>query len=322
MRLSAALLAVSLCAAPALAQEATYLVRGQSLPERHVVDGYVQTVASVGAHEVRVRVVTNMDPIGSTGTVAPHDGGAAAWVPQGFHLPGSLAAQLDRGESAWRRATAILRWTMDVVKLDINDPEPQDAVSVLSRRCARCSGLANAAVALLRADGFEARTVSGVLVGQGTAVAHRWLECRLPNAGWVPSDPTLGLWTVTPMHLAFAAPVVQIPRIRVVSSSGDGLAAVPKVDGLLERQNVGADLICRAVGARHGAQVRAELRGPTGQVRRTWLRPVGTFHNLRPGRWELIIREGREIIERRILSLQRGSTQSLAVRLQHGPEAG
>ncbi|NOZ78417.1 MAG: transglutaminase domain-containing protein [Acidobacteria bacterium] len=322
MRWIAAVLAAFLCAAPALAQEATYIVTGAMLPQNRAVDGYVQTVTPVGPHEVRVRVVTDMDPIGATGVAVRSGSGHAPAVPPGFTLPRSLAEQLQPGETAWRRASSILRWTMSAVTLDVTDREPQDAISVLRRRRARCSGLANAAVALLRAGGFEARTVSGVLVGEREIIAHRWLECRLPNAGWVPSDPTLGLWAVTPGYLAFRAPVARLPRIRVVSTSGDGLATMPRTGGILERPNIGADLICRAIGAPRGSPAHAELRGPRGEVRHAVLHPIGRFLNLRPGRWELIVREGRQVIERRILMLRKGSMHSVAVKLRNGPEAG
>ncbi len=322
MRWSAAMLALSLCAAPVGAQEATYIVTGTVLPKGRAVDGYVETVTPVGSHGVRVRVVTSMDPIGARGVVAQNGAGACAGIPRGFRLPESLAVRLEPGQDAWSRATAILRWTMTAVRLDVNDREPQDAISVLRRGRARCSGLANAAVALLRAGGFDARTVSGVLVGKRETVAHRWLECRLPHAGWVPSDPTLGLWVVTPMHLAFGKPVEHLPRIRMVSSSGDGLAATGKVNGYFERPNVGAQLICRAVGAHRGTEIHAELLGPRGEVRRTMLRPTGLFENLRTGRWELIVREAGKVVARRILTLHCGSTRSLVVQLQPGREAG
>jgi len=269
-----------------------------------------------------VQVATNMGPIGARAETADRASERAEGVPRGFELPRRLATVLRPDDGPWTRATEVLRWEMGAMQIDVNDPSPQDAVSVLGSGRGRCSGLANAAVALLRGAGFSARTVSGLLVGDDRIVAHRWLECWLPGAGWVPTDPTLGIWVITPRHLVFGGPVGKIPDIRVLQRSEHGFAGVPTVAGRLERPNIGADLICRAIGGDPGREVLAELRGPEGEVRRAMLRPEGKFLNLRPGLWQLTVRMGRRIIDRRSLELKGGNVVSFAVPLKAPPEEG
>jgi len=47
-------------------------------------------------------------------------------------------------------------------------------------------------VALCRAAGFPARTVTGFLVKPGRETPHSWAEFYLPRWGWLPADPFLG----------------------------------------------------------------------------------------------------------------------------------
>ncbi|MCG6963612.1 MAG: transglutaminase-like domain-containing protein [Acidobacteria bacterium] len=310
-----------LLAAPSLvAQEATYVVRGPQLPVETVANGYQQNVVALGDGSVRVRVATWMGPIGSQGVWTR--GVATDDAPAGFHLPGDLSGSLHEGDSSWRVATRILEWVMGGIRLDVSDRGPQDAEAVLVRRVARCSGLANATVALLRTAGFQARTVSGLLVGHGRTVPHRWIECRLPGAGWVPSDPTLGLWVVTPGHLAFSRTVANLPAVTVVAGWDAGFEGLPDRGGLPLRPNRGAELVCRLVGNRRQTEVVAELVGPGGARRRAALDPEASFNNLLPGRWSLTVRWGGRIVERRAFVLTAGEASSYAVRLAADPEIG
>jgi hypothetical protein len=214
---------------------------------------------------------------------------------------------------AWEAATLILEWIARHLDVDPTDSGPQDAVSVLRRGRGRCSGLANASVAMLQAAGFEARTVSGLLVTESEAVPHRWIECRLPTAGWVPSDPTLGLWTITPRHLVFAHTVTTTPQVRVLESGGDGLTRLPHRGGRLVRPNLGADLVCRLQSQQTALQALAVLRGSGGEERRALLDPEARFSGLLPGRWVLEVEAGGEVIERRTLVLRAGGYNTFTV---------
>jgi len=197
--------------------------------------------------------------------------------------------------------------------VDTEDESPQDAASVLGRGRGRCSGVANAAVAMLRTAGFEARTVSGLLVGDGEAIPHRWIECRLPKAGWVPSDPTLGLWTVTPRHLVFSDTVKIAPSVQVLESGADGLERLPRRRGSLVRPNFGADLVCRIQSQVTGPSPLAVLRGGGGDIRRARLDPEARFSGLLPGRWVLEVEADGEVVERRTLRLRSGEFLSFTV---------
>ena len=311
---------LTLFAALLSAEEASYLVAGSDLPVRTAANGFVQEVRPDGALAVTVHVETSQAPIGSTATYARILAGERPAVPAGFELPPKLLRQLSPGLGAWDAATMVLSWVTSRVEVDTEDVGPQDAGSVLRRGRARCSGLANASVALLRAAGFEARTVSGLLVGEDDAIPHRWLECRLPDVGWVPSDPTLGLWTVTPRHVVFADTVTVMPVVKVLSAAGDGLDRLPSRGGRLLRPNVGADLVCRLPSGWELSEPLAVLRGGGGEVRRAKLDPEAHFSSLLPGRWVLVIEAGGSVVERRDFVLRSGDFHSYVV--QHPPGPG
>lgn len=297
---------------PAQGEEARFLVTGAE-PVAAAANGYLQEVqpGSDGAFEVRV--VTSLTPIESVGSYGGVLAGAGPEVPQGFELPKRLSGQLTPDLGAWDAATLILQWVASHLAVDTGDDGPQDAVSVIARGRGRCSGLANAAVAMLRAAGFEARTVSGLLVGDEEVVPHRWIECRLPAAGWVPSDPTLGLWTVTPRHLVFADIVTTDPTVKVLEAGSDGLTRLPRRGGLVLRPNLGADLVCRLDSPATGPVFLAVLRGGGGEERRARLDPEARFSGLLPGRWVLEVEAGGEIVKRQAFDLRSGGYHSYTV---------
>jgi hypothetical protein len=301
-----------LAALPAAGEEASYLVIGGEVPVAAASNGYAQVVRPVASGS-EVRVATTLAPIGARGSYADVLAGERPKIPAGFKLPRRLLTELRPDLDAWQAATLVLEWAADNVKVDIDDAGTQDATSVLGRRRGRCSGLANATVALLQAAGFEARTVSGLLVGDERPIPHRWIECWLPDAGWVASDPTLGLWTVTPRHLVFADTVVDLPEVRVVAASNDGLDRLPRHGGRLLRPNQGADLVCRLASTWSRPDSVAVLRGGGGEVRRARLDPEARFSDLLPGRWLLEIISGGTVIERRQLDLSAGDFRSYVV---------
>lgn len=308
---------IGLClfaASSVFGEEAVYRVIGGPAPASSAANGFVQQVRQVGNDEYEVHVATSLSPIGAAGSYAQVLAAARPPVPEGFDVPSSLARMLSPDLDAWEAATAILRWAAARLEVDDTDVGPQDAVSVLRRGRGRCSGLANATVALLLTAGFEARTVSGLLVGDDEVVPHRWLECRLPAAGWVPSDPTLGLWTVTPRHLVYADTVTATPRVVVVVRSEDGLERLPKLGGRLLRPNLGAGLVCRLPAPWSQPAPVAVLRGAGGEVRRARLDPEARFSGLLPGRWVLEVLSEDIVVERREFHLRSGDLHSFTVR--------
>lgn len=298
---------------PTAGEEASYIVVGGDIPVAAASNGFAQIVRPVDEGGVEVRVATTLAPIGADGTYADVMAGERPKIPAGFELPQRLQTDLRRDLGAWQAATLILEWAANKIAVDVNDVEAQDAISVLDRGRGRCSGLANAAVALLRAAGFEARTVSGLLVGDERVIPHRWIECRLPGAGWVASDPTLGLWAVTPRHLVFADTVANLPEVRVVTASKDGLDRLPRHGGRLLRPNQGADLVCHLSAAWSHPDSVAILRGGGGEVRRARFDPEAHFSDLLPGRWVLEILSGDTVVARRQFKLKAGDFRSHVV---------
>jgi len=296
------------------ADEAVYLMRGPVLPQPHNANGYAVGVRELADGSVEVHVETSLNPIGARGTYAGLDAGPRPSVPEGFELPSGLQSDLRPEIGAWEAATAVLEWVSGHLRLVDDDRYPQDAVSVLRRRGGRCSGLANATAALLLAAGFEARTVSGLLITGRGAIPHRWVECRLPGAGWVPTDPTLGWWTVTPRHVAFEDAVEQIPEIKISQPAAGDLDRLPRVGTTLLRPNQGAELVCRLGDVEEKRTAIAWLQRGTDR-RQAILGPEVRFASLLPGRWLLVIEFEGRVVERREFILRSGVVNSYVVRL-------
>ena len=304
------------------AQDASYLVRGGQLPVDVVANGYVQTVTESDDGAVEVQVATSVGPIGSRGTYGALAGTDSSELPVGFELPRRLRARLSPDLSAWEAATRVLEWSAGHLVVDAGDLQSQDAVSVLGRGRGRCSGVANATTALLLAAGFEATTVSGLLITDDGAIPHRWVACRLPGAGWLHTDPTLGLWTITPSHLAFAATVTDLPEVQVLRRGSDRVASMPRRAGRPMRPDVGAELLCRVIGAGSEAAAIAVLTGTDGEIHRAVLDPEGRFTALLPGRWRLVVTSEDRVVEDRELLLRPGELHSYTVSMPSLKPAG
>jgi len=309
---------VALCllwATAAASHEASYLVRAATPPVSVAANGYVQTVAPAADGAVEVHVATILGPIGSTGVYGSLPPPTGERPPMGFELPAKLRRSLRPDLEAWEAATRVLEWSAAHLSVDDSDMMAQDAVSVLERGHGHCSGVANATAALLLAAGFEAVTVSGLLVTDEGAIPHRWVACRLPGAGWVHTDPTLGLWTITTSHVAFADTVVDPPELEVLARGGDRVAALPRRAGRPIRPNVGSELVCRVVRAGGEAAAVAVLSGVDGETHRAVLAPEGRFSALLPGRWRLVVLAGDRVVEDRQLVLRPGDLNSITVEL-------
>jgi hypothetical protein len=305
---------VILSAAVVGADEAVYLMRGPVLPHPHNANGYAVAVRELADGSVEVHVETSLNPIGCRGSYADLDAGPRPSVPEGFEIPSSLRSSLRPEMGAWEAATAVLEWVSGHLRLVDDDRRPQDAVSVLRGGGGRCSGLANATAALLLAAGFEARTVSGLLITGREAIPHRWVECRLPGAGWVPTDPTLGWWAVTPRHVAFDDAVEQIPEIEISEPAVGDLDRLPRVGTTVLRPNQGAELVCRLGDVGEKRTAIAWLQRGTDR-RQAVLGPEARFASLLPGRWLLVIELEGRVVERREFLLRSGVVNSYVVRL-------
>ena len=190
-------------------------------------------------------------------------------------------------------------------------------MSILERGSGRCSGIANATAALFMAAGYEARTVGGLLVTERGPIPHRWLEVRLPRAGWVPTDPTLGFWVLSPRYIAFSRTVEVIPDIRILQRPPENLPFPRAGDGLYFRPDRGLNFRCRIVGACSTGLV-AVLRDAAGEERRALLQPDGVFSGLLPGQWILEVRDGSRNLRRVAIELREGEERSLALKIGCG----
>jgi len=299
----------------AAGHEASYLVRAAPPPASVAANGYVQTVSPAADGAVEVHVATILGPIGSSGTYGSLPPLTSERPPASFELPAKLQRSLRPDLEAWEAATRVLEWSAAHLSVDDSDVAAQDAVSVLKRGRGRCSGVANATAALLLAAGFEAVTVSGLLVTDSGAIPHRWVACRLPGAGWVHTDPTLGLWAMTSSHIAFADTVAVPAEVEIVARGGDQIAALPRRAGRPIRPNVGSELVCRVVRDGGEATAVAVLSGVDGETHRAVLSPEGRFSALLPGRWRLVVLAGDRVVEDRQLVLRPGELNSITVEL-------
>ena len=291
--------------------EAAYRIEGER-PAEVVSNGFVQTVVGASNGGWHVSVTTDQGPIGAVHRL--ESAGLSEQlllVPDGFQLPAAIESRISGESDPWVRATVVLEWVDETLRLDTDDRSAQDAASVLRRGSGRCSGLANAGVGLLRAAGVPARTISGVLVGPERTVAHRWLECHLPGAGWVPSDPTLGLWAVTARHVAYRGPLGGVPEVRVLRVRGEGVVDRPKRRGRSHRPNRGASLRCRLADST--ATAWAVLDGPDDDRRFAILSPEASFRSLSPGRWRISVVAGNRVVRRFGVWLREGDLHSVTV---------
>lgn len=174
-------------------------------------------------------VQTTLEPLVST---------AAYQAPKA--APGDgverLARALVVGSTRHYEAVSrILDWVARHVEYRLDRTAEQSAEAVLARRDGYCTGIARLTVALLEAAGIEAREVAGYVVNDGamarassgpgarTGGYHRWVEIRIPDRGWIFSDPLATHHYVPATYVRLAADDLDL---------GSGLEGL-----LLERQN-------------------------------------------------------------------------------------
>lgn len=309
-------------ASPGMGGQGVYVVAGAE-PVQHAVNGSVQDVAPLGGGRWLVQVGTELAPLAPLAVEegAPPPDPSFLRLPSGFRLPRTVVNRLPGREDPLERATAVLAWVQRYVRLEDGERAPQDARSVLRRGSGRCSGLANAAAAALRAAGIPARTVSGILVTPDGPVPHRWVEAWLGRAGWVASDPTLGLWVVTPRHVACAAPAVGDVTVLVRSLVEDDLASLPLRGRWPSRPGVGARLTVHIGGLadRTGdGRSRVILEGPGGERRVTDAAGEADFIALVPGRWTVCLEVNGHRVRELEVHLRDGDVRSLALQVRRG----
>lgn len=180
-------------------------VRGADL-SRLAVNGGMQRVAGDTVTVTRLPVTR---VVSAAGIVLPLDAAqrarfAATLRPEPMlevEAPAiaALARRL-RGRNAMVSvaAPAIARWVADSIAREPMDMPPS-AVGTLRLRRGDANEHAQLFVALARAAGIPARTVSGLLLIDGQFHYHAWAEVMVHD--WVGIDPTTGDFPVDASHL-------------------------------------------------------------------------------------------------------------------------
>lgn len=126
--------------------------------------------------------------------------------------------QIIRRERGPARAAALLmHWVhSSVQRTTPAGGRAPSAVKVLEQRSGDCNEFTTLFVALARAAGLPARTVSGLLYHRGRFYYHAWAEIYLND--WIPVDPTFDQFPADAAHLriaigGLARQVELIPRI-------------------------------------------------------------------------------------------------------------
>jgi hypothetical protein len=293
MRRTVAAAIATLLAALVWADEARIAVPDRLAPyvDAGVHAGLVVTVeAGRGTHTATVsRAVHALDglpPFPFAGAAACPDATALA-VPAGFHPPWGLEGWARGASSAYEVVQRVVTLVSQRIRLEDDDWGPQDALSVLRRRRARCSGRANLAVGLLRSLGLPARPVHGVLLGDRGPCWHRWGEVWLGAAGWVAFDPgaSVGLVGVRYLPMRGAGEDASLVGVRLLRLDERGFRGLPRSAGMWILPERGATVRCRLPGPPE--RITAELDAPDGS---RWVRGgVGevAFPRMLPGRYRL-----------------------------------
>ena len=106
-----------------------------------------------------------------------------------------------RDRSPARAAELLTHWVHGNVRREVTEKVPS-AEKVLETRRGDCNEAATLYVALARAAGLPARTVSGLIYLKGRFYYHAWAEVYL--GGWVAVDPTFDQYPADAAHLRFA----------------------------------------------------------------------------------------------------------------------
>ena len=197
----------------------------------------------------------------------------------------------------------ILAWVARNIDYDLDRSQSQEALDVLDRRSGYCTGVARLTVALLRSVEVEAREVAGYILSDeepGTSEIsggyHRWIEARLPDRGWVFSDPLRSHHYVPANYLRLSSEQL-LPEKGIeglLIERQDNLETVDlypwATAGIRARRNQDRRLAAalRVQVADTGRGV-AELSGPTERRIHSLNDGRTTFVGLDPGTYRLLL---------------------------------
>jgi len=167
-----------------------------------VINGpvFTQRVESESGGHKLVTIATTLHPVVSR----------KAYHPQKVTIGelNELTTQITTGTQYIHQASkAILDWVGSNIVYQPPDGVEESPASVLAAKQGSCVGRTLLAVDLCQNAGIEAREVRGYLFDRTTTNSelhgqfHRWLETRVPDVGWLPSDPGYSVHFVDPFHL-------------------------------------------------------------------------------------------------------------------------
>jgi len=153
---------------------------------------------------------------------------------------GALARRLRMRESMTDVvAQRLMTWVHDSLAKEPS-VTPPSAVATLRSRRGDCNEHAQLFVALARAAGLPARTVSGVVAIDGKFYYHAWAEVMLQR--WVGVDPTLGQFPTDATHLRLLTGglAAQAELARVIGRLDLSVVGPQAGDGSANRANATA----------------------------------------------------------------------------------
>lgn len=107
-------------------------------------------------------------------------------------------------ESKLEEIEMLVQFVHDHVETKGLDRGYAPAVTTLEARSGDCTEHSVLLSALLKARGFPARLVDGVVVSGTNAGYHEWVEVYVEGRGFVPADPTFGEFPAGPERLKLA----------------------------------------------------------------------------------------------------------------------
>lgn len=103
----------------------------------------------------------------------------------------TLANSLKYFDNSLEQLTFMTNWVHQYLTYDLEYAETiEDSLVVLSTRKGVCDEFSILLAALLRAQGFPVKYVTGIANTSFNWENHAWLEVYIPEQGWIPVDPT------------------------------------------------------------------------------------------------------------------------------------
>lgn len=191
----------------------------------------------------------------------------------------------------------ILGWVARNIDYNLDRSQEQAAEAVLERRAGYCTGIARLTVSLMSSVGIEAREVAGYVVGDsgvGPRGYHRWIEARVPDRGWVFSDPLTTHHYVPANYLRLASEEL-VPAEGMEGLLIERRDEVATVDlypsatsGVKARRNSARQLAATLrIRLEDHSRGLAVLTGRSSRRTHTLVDGSTTFVGLEPGRYRL-----------------------------------